>query len=305
MKKIIIGLILSILFLLAAVYLFIPGKIRLENTVNVSAALPAISRVLSDSSSWSKWWPGKTLTYSGKKYKVYGNALSVVDVDIYSGSDTIKTHIELVLVNGDSTTITWVAEKPSGSNPFKRLSAYQNAKSIEKDMSSLLSQFRTFINKPANIYGFTIQKTKVVDSVLISTRRSFDHYPEVNEIDGMIQSLKKYIADNNAKETNHPMLNIMKRNSTEYEVMTAIPIDKTLPETKEFAAKFMLKGGFILEGEVQGGPFTIKTATDQLELYRADHQYTSPAIPYQLLVTDRVKEADTTKWITKLYYPVF
>jgi len=65
-----------------------------------------------------------------------------------------------------------------------------------------------------------------------------------------------------------------------------------------------LKGGFILEGEVKNGPYTIDAAMEQLEVYRADHQYTSPAIPYQLLVTDRLKETDTSKWITKLYYPI-
>jgi hypothetical protein len=28
------------------------------------------------------------------------------------------------------------------------------------------------------------------------------------------------------------------------------------------------------------------------------------AIPFQSLITDRVKEPDTAKWITKLYAPV-
>jgi hypothetical protein len=29
------------------------------------------------------------------------------------------------------------------------------------------------------------------------------------------------------------------------------------------------------------------------------------AIPYQSLVTDRMKEPDTMKWLTRLYVPVF
>jgi hypothetical protein len=42
-----------------------------------------------------------------------------------------------------------------------------------------------------------------------------------------------------------------------------------------------------------------------MENYARDHKKQSPAIPYQLLVTNRLTEADTTKWITQINYPVF
>jgi hypothetical protein len=100
------------------------------------------------------------------------------------------------------------------------------------------------------------------------------------------------------------MLNMKQVDSSYYEVMTAIAVDRELPTTNHFAAKFMLKGGNILEAEIKGGPYTIENAFNVLEIYRSDHNYTSPAIPFQLLMTDRVKEPDTTKWITKLYYPI-
>ena len=100
------------------------------------------------------------------------------------------------------------------------------------------------------------------------------------------------------------MLNVMKTDNS-YVAMTAIPVDRELPATNEFASKFMLKGGNILEAEIKGGPFTIERSFNELENYRADHKYTSPAIPFQSLVTDRAREKDTAKWITKLYYPVF
>jgi hypothetical protein len=121
----------------------------------------------------------------------------------------------------------------------------------------------------------------------------------------MIRDLRKYIAQNNAIEKNSPMLNVLKFDSSHYEAMTAIPVDRALTPTNEFAPKFLLKGGNILEVQVQGGPTTIENGLKELENYRSDYRFTSPAIPYQLLVTDRMKEADTTKWITRLYYPVF
>ena len=87
--------------------------------------------------------------------------------------------------------------------------------------------------------------------------------------------------------------------------MTAIPVDRELPLTKEFAPKFLLKRGNILETEVRGGPYKIETGLNELENYKNDYKFTSPASPYQLLVTDRLKEQDTAKWVTRLYYPVY
>ena len=172
-------------------------------------------------------------------------------------------------------------------------------------MNELLQSMKAFLEKTKNIYGVDIKETLVKDSALISTRRQFDHYPNVQEVDSMIQSLKKYIRQNNAIEKNSPMLNVFELGNSRYEAMTAIPVDKALPKTNEFAPKFLLKGGNILEAQIQGGPYTIKKGLEELENYRADYKFNSPAIPYQLLVTDRTKEPDTTKWITRLYYPIF
>jgi hypothetical protein len=41
-----------------------------------------------------------------------------------------------------------------------------------------------------------------------------------------------------------------------------------------------------------------------MQLYFDDYDKTSMAITFQYLVTDRIKEADTAKWITEIYAPV-
>ena len=306
MKKVLIGLLLSIAFLFAAVYLFIPRKIKTESAVPLNATLPAVFRTLINDSNWKKWWPGETLfAYNQQTYSIKGKLFNVFDIEIYSDKDTINSRMELVSVEANTMTILWNAEQVSSNDPFKRFERYRHAKQTEKNMDAILQSLKTFLQKKENIYGVDIKETLVKDSALISTRRQFDHYPNVQEVDSMIQSLKKYIIQNNANEKNSPMLNVFDLGNSRYEAMTAIPVDKVLPKTNEFAPKFLLKGGNILEAQIQGGPYTIEKGLKELENYRADYKFDSPAIPYQLLVTDRTKEPDTTKWITRLYYPVF
>jgi len=306
MKKVLIGLVLSIAFLLAAVYLFIPRKIKIEAAVPLNAALPGVFRTLINDGSWEKWWPGEIpFTYNKQIYSIRGKLFNLFDIDIYSDKDTINSRLGLVLVNENTMTILWNAEQVSSNDPFKRFIRHRHAKQTEKNMNAILQRLKTFLQKKENIYGVYIKETLVKDSALISTRRQFDHYPNAQEVDSMIQSLKKYISQNNAIEKNSPMLNVFELGNSRYEAMTAIPVDKALPKTNDFAPKFLLKGGNILEAEIQGGTHTIEKALKELENYRADYKFNSPAIPYQLLVTDRAKEPDTTKWITRLYYPVF
>jgi hypothetical protein len=115
--------------------------------------------------------------------------------------------------------------------------------------------------------------------------------------------LKEYISINGAKETNSPMLNVI-RDSSNFITMIAIPLNKSIPENGKFIFKRMVPGN-ILVTEVTGGNFTITEALQQMKIYINDNHLQSPAIPFESLVTDRSKEPDSSKWITRIYYPIY
>ena len=67
----------------------------------------------------------------------------------------------------------------------------------------------------------------------------------------------------------------------------------------------MLFNGNNLSTEIKGGPFAINKAYAQLNNYIIENQRTLAVAPFEFLVTDRLKEPDTSKWITILNYPVY
>ena len=151
----------------------------------------------------------------------------------------------------------------------------------------------------------------VVDTAFVSTRTAFNHFPTTEEVYAMIGKLHEHIAKLNGKENSYPMLNIDSSGNKpaggsgkSYEVMVAIATDRLLPEQGDIKLKRMIRGN-ILIAEVIGGQLTIKEGMSQMHEYVRDHQRTPAAIPFQLLVTDRLKEKDTSKWVTELRYPVF
>ena len=86
--------------------------------------------------------------------------------------------------------------------------------------------------------------------------------------------------------------------------MVAIPINKVIPENEKFVSKRMVPGK-ILVAQVRGGTYTTAAALRKLEIYMDDNRLSSPAIPFESLLTNRIEEPDTTKWITKIYYPIY
>jgi len=140
--------------------------------------------------------------------------------------------------------------------------------------------------------------------ILLAYRFNTTGRPSVGEVYDVVDKLRNYIKSNGAAEKYYPMMNTRQSDSSQYETMVAISIDKIIPASKDFFISRMvpMKDRF-LETDIIGGPWKIQGAHGAIEKYMDDHSLSSPARPFEIMVTDRSKETDTSKWITKLFYP--
>lgn len=306
MKKILIVLLTFAAIVVIASYIFIPSKIKISAVASGHANSKAVQRFLENDANWNKWWPGSIPFYYNEfDFRLTKKMLNAFELQIPDKKDSLTTLLKILPDDNDSIIYLWSCEFESSKNPVTRLMQYFKATRIKKSLDILIEILKDSLKKEENLYGFRVQSIKVSDSVLISTRRTFNHYPNDPEIDTMIQLLRKYISSSNAVEKNYPMLNIHVEGTNNYEAMVAIATERLLPANSLFFPKLVLKGGNVLEASFTGGPAAIKKAFDNFENYRSDYGIQSPAIPYQLLITDRLKESDTSKWVTKFYYPIF
>jgi effector-binding domain-containing protein len=190
------------------------------------------------------------------------------------------------------------------NNPFKRVQQYLKAKKIHGGMSYILEQLKQFVSNKRNVYGLIIERTLVTDSLLVTSKTKTNNYPSQQEYYDLIKKLQDYIATNGASPANYPMLNIAEIDNNNFVTTVAIPVNKVLPDKGPILFKRMFPGK-ILTAEVKGGMYSIEKGFKQLNHYISDHQLSTPAIPFQSLITDRLLETDTSKWITKLYYPIY
>ncbi len=309
MRKLVIAAIIIVVVSLASVYLLIPQNINIQNSIRIKCSKDAAVRIIKDSSKWQKWWPGKIstagmYTFGNVSYNINTKAYNGFPVNMTYKNDSISNIIIVLPYSKDSTTVSWNLSVATGINPLQRFARYTSAKACAENMDSVIEHLKDFLEQPENIYNLNIVKARVTDTLLINTKQIFSQKPSTKDIYDLIYKLKNEIGKQGSSETNAPMLNITTIDSTHFLVNVAIPVNAPIKEANGIAIKRMVPGEILITNEIKGGPFTITTAFKQIETFISDYQRTVPAIPFQSLITDRILEPDTTKWITRIYYPV-
>jgi effector-binding domain-containing protein len=316
MKKWIIVPTALIAATLLAIYIFVPKKIHLSQTVTINCTHAAANRYLVNDSNWFKWWPtnasvqakaqsqANTFPYKTFSFEPHQKMFDAIGVRINADDLTINSMIILIPKHTDSVSIQWNLDYYTGTNPVTRVQRYQQAGTLRTEINDILARLKLFLEKTEHVYGIVIKKTTVKDTLLLSTKKVFDSFPTTQNTYSLINKLKTHIQQQGATVTGYPMLNIQQKDNTHFETMVAIPVNKAVKEQNDLVIKKMVPGN-LLVAEVSGGEHTISNAFAQMENYVIDHNFESPAIPFYSLITDRIAESDTSKWVTRISYPVF
>lgn len=306
-KKWLLVYLVLLMIVIGGVYLFIPAVLVVSESRWVRCNTNAAFRSVTSDAAWSVWWPKAAC--QGCKYQI-GSVLypqTAVKLGVAGiGFPTVLT--TLGAANPDSTQLLWRCRVAAGWDPFSRIRHYRQAVALGDAMRAALAAAGPFLEQQENLYGMKIQKVMSLDSTLIVTKFETAVYPTVDVIYGHITKLRRYIADEKAKEIDHPMLHVdvappVTGKGKQFHVMIGIPVDRELKGTNDFSPVRFVPWK-VLVGEVHGGTGTVEGAVRQLQLYISDHQLTQMAIPFQSLVTERDQESDTSRWVTQIVVPV-
>lgn len=310
MKKWLLWILILLVVMIVSVFLFIPSTLRISAFTSVGANQVAAVRLLLEERNWKKWWPasqsgnGNSLFFKGTEFSILEKRFQGFKLAAKNDDYQYVSEIVFLPLKRDSFEIEWKSSRYTGLNPFARLSAYRDGRKMEQRFSELLAAFKSYMENSANVYGAKIAETKVTDSIILVGAMTTDRYPSAKEIYALIEKLKDHAAKNEARETNFPMLNTDSIKG-DYFTRVGLPIDReVVVDNTNFTVRRMVLG-FILVADVTGGPHTIQQAIRNMELYMSDAGRRSPAIPYESLIVDRFTEPDTSKWKTRIYYPVY
>ena len=313
MKKWLIGIGLVLVIATACIYVFIPRELEVSSMSLVRCNPQAVFRQVGHGGNWVGWWPGDqregdgkaAYRYAGDVYSVSASSYPLTEVAILHAGAEIKSRMSVLsLSNKDSAAIYWQCRLSAGEGPIQRLRQYLFAHKLKGSMNGVLSKLRPFLEDERNIYGMNIGEASTKDTFLVATKAFLPGYPSTPDIYRLLGELREYIVREGAVENGYPMANVTKLSDSGFQLMAAIPVDRPLRDKGAIFYRRLVPGKF-LAAEVKGGDRSVRAGFDRLQEYVSDHQRTVMAIPFQVIVTDRMKEPDTTRWVTRWYCPVF
>ncbi|MES2647690.1 MAG: hypothetical protein V4717_12485 [Bacteroidota bacterium] len=310
MKRLLIVLLLLAFISLAAIYIFIPETLHVSKSVYLPTTAKSAVQYLSTSAYWNSWIntaddsSGEARNNFTYQYIPDSVLYSEVKVKIKRPGSIYSSRINVLPAGKDSVVLSWSAELNVGNSPIERLNQYRAAVHLKKEMTEVLERYNNWIGKSQNVYGIPVVRGFIQDSVLVTIRTTFNDYPTDKQVYELLQKLNDHFVKYGAEQTGYPMLNVTKRPDGIFQVQVAIPINKDVAETPNIVMKHMVLG-YALTSEIRGGYFTIENGLKAMEQYRVDYDMRSPAIAFQSIITNRMIETDTTKWITKLYFPIY
>jgi hypothetical protein len=310
MKKWLAGVLIVVVLLIACSYVFIPSTIVVSNVRYIHEYQNSVIKFFNDSVLLNNWWKsvsekeGANYKYKGYDYQIKSALSNLVEINIHSGEINGLSTLISANIYMDSSAIQWSTEIKASINPFERIRQYKEAKKLKDNMAGLMDALEKHLNSSTNIYGIDVKEIKLKDSMLISSKINAPGYPTVSEIYSLVKKLRDYATSQHAYPTDYPMLNVTQVSENNCQVMVGLPINIPIKETNEIQLKKMpyMKSMFI--ANIVGGDHAIRQGLDKLKEYYFDSRRASPAIPYQLMVTDRLNQPDTSKWVTTLYYPI-
>lgn len=316
MKKVLGGLFIFLVLAITAVFIFIPAQLHISAMAAIKVNVNPLSRYLSDEAKWAKWWPHESdekqlinqnnhLQLNKFTYQLTKKLYNSAEVQITRKGQIINSKIFIIPLADDSLIVQWQSAFKTSLNPFTRISQYQEAVNIKKNMTVILNSLKSFGENKEKVYTFPIYLTTLKDTFYISEKTVTTGYPSIQVIYKLIENLRTYISAQKAKAGDFPILNITKKDSLHYTTMVAIPVDRILDGNGNIAFKRMIVyQDKILAADVKGGPGKIEEAHHALNTYIKDYNLTVPVIGWETLITDRSKETDSTKWITKICVPI-
>ncbi|MBV9987949.1 MAG: GyrI-like domain-containing protein [Chitinophagaceae bacterium] len=309
-------LVLLVLFS-AGTYLFIPSNLVVSSATVVHTAENGVVKHALDEKNWAHWWnylhsdtnsavqPSVHLFSSGNdSFYITQKFYKSADIGIRHHNHTIPTKFLIIPFSTDSTGISWNYSERASSNPFTRFMQYREAAAVKKNMDSVLMNLSSFLNKVQNVYGIPITRTSIQDTLFVSAKTILSAQPHTPEVYALIKKIQAFVAAKGIRQTGNPIYNITPAENNQYQLMAAIPVDKGVPENPVFSNKHMVKGSFMVT-DVVGGEQAVDNAWKSLLEYFADYRKTSMAINFTMLITDRQYQPDSSKWITRLYQPVY
>lgn len=322
--------ILAIVAVLVIVAYLLPNHFKVERSATMKADRMVAYNLVSNLGKWDLWEPwnkemDSTVTYEligtdgqvGTVRKWIGKKLGdgqmtitelkpgeMVSLDLAFNQGKYKsTSMFMFEPVGDSVKVTWTVEGNAGYNPMSRYMGLFMDKFMGKDFAKGLAKMKTVAEERAS--WPRIEEKMVGAKVVLLVRDSAGPKTYSQVFGKGFGEMMAFIQRNKLKETGSPFAIYLKWDSVSQNSVfdMGIPVEKADKGMGRIRVEQVPPQNAVIA--YYFGPYE-KTG----RVYTILHQYvtesglTMNGGPWEIYVTDPMKEKDTMKWETDIMFPV-
>jgi effector-binding domain-containing protein/uncharacterized protein YndB with AHSA1/START domain len=328
-----LGIILfSLLALFLIIPLFLPGTFHVERTTTIERPVDMVFQAAVDMNQRAKWDPwiemepdvemevSITPEIIGSGYSWKGEIIGEGKITIqeFVPNNRIKSEIEFFepqsmksdiiwnfIESEEGTKISWAFEG-SLSYPVEKWFGLFMEKSMGPQFEKGLKNFKNFVESQPLLNGRTGEiKEETFDGLIAMTMKEECAKNNVNgKMISMYSSLLKHLKTNNEDIAGFPFA-IYRESEIEGNVQLecGLPVSKKLEDTETITYRELPESKVLVASHF--GHFnSVETTYKILKEYIAENNIEVTGTPWEMYLTDPMKEPDQNKWETKIYFPI-
>jgi effector-binding domain-containing protein len=177
---------------------------------------------------------------------------------------------------------------------------------VEKNAEESMENLKEYMTDTKSFYGFDIQEEPVADTAFLFSRTVVPVNERRTATIKLFEQLIKYAEKNNAGYTGNRIYYTLKAGK-EITIFASIGVSNYIETTGDDIIQYkkMPLGKRLISTTYQGPLNQSTKAFNALELFKADHNLTSMAIPFQKFLSDGYDFEDNQIVQLKVYYPVY
>lgn len=331
LKRIGLGLI-GLILLLAIIGLFLPSKIELDQSAELSATPEVVYAQIADFKQWNYWSPWHemdtqmTIAYTGEpmtlghgyswKSEELGDGrieitklepFSYIESDMYfMGDDNPATGIYALEATEKGTMMRWGIRFDMGWNPFGRLfGATLFPVFMNKDFKRGLEKMEAHVSQLPKTATPKIEEFQFEGNQFIAI--SFAGKPDFeqmeNQMGEMFGELFGFLQANNMQASGPAFTYWHWWSDTLIRYQACVPVASLPKKLSGRIETGSIPAGLALRGDHFGEPAGTEDLHYAMDAYAVSKAY-KLGDPLEILLTDPNTEPDRSKWHTQVIYPV-
>jgi effector-binding domain-containing protein len=333
MKKILIGLAVIVLLLLIIAYL-LPRHMHVERSMTMNAPAEIIFEQVNNLKNWDKWSPwhkmdttmkityqgpesGKGASYSWDGEEMGTGKLTIAESvpydsivnEMYFMEDEKPAYSRFKIARSDSgNVVTWMMDSDAGMNPVKRWFGLFMKGMLEEQFDKGLADIRKVAEsmpKTPEAPEVKIEATTSRDQLVLTIKDSASLQEISQKLGALYGEIVGEMKAGGADFAGQPFA-IYHSFSHERIVLEAgIPVNKPIkPGAKSRVKAWEMKGGNVVLAHHYGKYEATEQTHYKIDEWVKKNNKTIIGAPWEVYVTDPMKEPDTMKWYTQVYYPI-